>query len=492
MPGDAPGHAASYSSPSTHDAQLLWAARPLRARLAVLRRARHLLARRTAELCAAIPTTLARNPADTLITELLPLLDACRFLEREATNVLRTRHLGRRGLPWWLGTLSSSIERVPLGQILVIAPANYPLFLPGVQTLQALAAGNAVVWKPGAGGRSVAEIVAATLCEAGLPIDLLTVTDDTPEAAREAIAGHITGAPPDKVILTGSFDTGRDVLHLLAESAIPCVAELSGCDSVIALPSADLDRLAAALAFGMRLNGSATCMAPRRLFLLNFTQARRDTLFDLLRTAFSQIPPIPAQPQTAQRLDTLLRAAHHEGATVFGGLLPSGTGQHIAPTLVTNATPHLALTQADLFAPVLSVLEVPDHEALLAADAACPYALTSAIFGDERDARTLVPHLHARTILINDLIVPTADPRLPFTGRGRSGFGSTRGAEGLLEMTSPRSTVLRRGSTARQYQPTGPAHIPFFEGMIRFSHAATWKQRLDGLRKFVAAARRLR
>ena len=146
------------SSTPVREAQRQWASESLRARLAVLRRARHLLASRAAEFAAAIPPTFARNPADIYISELLPLLDACRFLEREAAAILKPRTLGRRGLPWWLGSLSSRIERVPLGEILIIAPSNYSLFLPGVQTLQALAAGNAVVWKPGAGGHPVADL----------------------------------------------------------------------------------------------------------------------------------------------------------------------------------------------------------------------------------------------------------------------------------------------------------------------------------------------
>lgn len=59
-------------------------------------------------------------------------------------------------------------------------------------------------------------------------------------------------------------------------------------------------------------------------------------------------------------------------------------------------------------------------------------------------------------------------------------------------MTTPRATVIRRGNTSRQYQPTGPDHSSFFEGMIRLTHSATWREHLAGLRQFITAARKLR
>ena len=107
-------------------------------------------------------------------------------LERKAPSILRSQRLGASGKPVWLPGVTAEIERVPLGTVLVIGPSNYPLFLPGVQVFQALAAGNGVIWKPGRGGRSVALVVANALSQAGLPEGLLVVTgEDT--AAAEAV-----------------------------------------------------------------------------------------------------------------------------------------------------------------------------------------------------------------------------------------------------------------------------------------------------------------
>ncbi len=477
--------AAQTQAPLAVDAQVVWAAVPLPRRLSVLRRARHLLAVRTELLTAAIAPELVRSPADTLAAEVLPLLAACRFLEREAASILRTRRLGAAGRPLWLAGLRCEIERVPLGTVLIIGPANYPLFLPGVQALQALAAGNAVIWKPGRGGKAVAQIVAQALAEAGLPAGLLTVTGEDASAGQAAIEQGV-----DKIVLTGSAATGRAVLHLAAERLTPVIAELSGADAAIVLPTADLDAVADALAFGLRLNGAATCMAPRRLLLVDAPLARRDALLRALRLRLCDLAPVPLPASVSAQLRPLLADAVACGASVaHGGWSDDGTS--LLPTLLINATPAMELTQTDLFAPVLSVIDVHGEAGVLRAQTACPLALTAAIFGDESLARQLARQLRVGAVLINDLIVGTADPRLPFAGRGSSGFGSTRGAQGLLEMTAPRVIAAQRGSSRRRFAPTNALHLGLFAGLAALLYAGTLNDRRRGLQTLFAAARKL-
>ena len=463
-------------------AQLRWAAQPVTARLTVLRRARYLLAERTDAVCAAIPSALTRTAADTMVAEVLPLLAACKFLEQNASRILGTRRLGRRGLPFWLAGIDAEVRRIALGRVLVIAPGNYPLFLPGVQTLQALAAGNAVVWKPAAGGRAVAEVFAATMTEAGLPNGLLQVTEETIEAAEQAIDAGV-----DKVFFTGSSVTAKVLLHKLAESLTPCVAELSGCDAVVVMPSAELARVVKALAFGMRLNGSATCMAPRRVLLVDASIARRAELIERLSAELDGVGAVRLPNRVQERLFALTEDAAARGAYVHGECAAMQR-----PILVTDVRPEMAIAKADVFAPLLMLIDVQTEAELLAVMDACPYALTAAIFGEERHARSLAAKITAGTVLVNDLIVPTADPRVPFGGRRQSGFGVTRGAEGLLEMTAVKVVSVRKNSAARHFEATGPAHEALFEAVIQASHAGNWRDRLRGVRQAIAAGWKLR
>jgi acyl-CoA reductase-like NAD-dependent aldehyde dehydrogenase len=461
------------------NSQAKWAALPIKERLRVLRRMRHLLAERLTALTDAIPTTLARNRADTLASEVLPLLVACRFLEREAPRILKTRHLGRAGLPLWLPGVISSVERVPFGTVLVIGPSNYPLFIPGVQVLQALAAGNAAVWKPGVGGAPVATAVAEALMDAGLPAGLLRVTG---ESVQEGIKELTTGV--DKVIFTGSAGAGHTVLHAAADSATPVTVELSGCDAVIVLPSGEPARVVAALAFGMRLNGSSTCMAPRRLMLIG---SGHDGLIALLKERFAQMEGILIREPVRTQIKELMEDASVHGATVCG----DPRAVWMKPLLVLNGHSAMRVAQSDVFAPVLTVMQFKDTEEMLRADARCPFGLTASIFGEERQARAIGQQMKVGTVVINDLMVPTVDPRVPFGGRKQTGFGTTRGAEGLLEMTAAKATLVRRGNATWHYDPTGECHETMFRGLTELTHGQGLWRKINGLRTMVAGARRL-
>lgn len=464
-------------------AQRAWASSPVPERIAVLRRARHIFAECTSDLCDAISPDLARNAADTRVAEILPLVAACRFLECEAATILAPRRLGRGGRPFWLGGITSEVHRVPMGRILVIAPSNYPLFLPGVQALQALAAGNAVVWKPGRGGRAVATLFASVLREAGLPDGLLDVTDESVGAAQSVIAAGV-----DKVFFTGSAASGKAVLRQLAETLTPCVAELSGCDAMLVLPSADLSRVVKALAFGMRLNGSATCMAPRRIIFIGADERRRRNFLDSLTTALDWVKGVELPESVRQQLQLVVEDAWLLGAQVHGKVEAEQQ-----PILIAGATPEMLAARTDIFAPLLAMMDAATVDEAIALYEACPYALTASVFTgvnkkDEREARLLANQITAGTVTINDLIVPTADPRVPFGGRRGSGFGTTRGAEGLLEMTAAKTVSLRRGGGTRHYDATTRAHEALFDGVIQASHGRGWRRRILAIKQIVTAA----
>ena len=464
-------------------AQVEWAQRSIASRLRILKLARRELANLSQPLAEAISPQLARTHADTMASEILPLLDSIRFLERSAPRLLRPRPLGRKGLPFWLGGVDARVHRVPFGKVLVIGPSNFPLFLPGVQVFQALAAGNAAIWKPGTGGAPVAALVSEALYRSGLPRELLDVTEDTTEAAQDAIAHGV-----DKVFFTGSGTAGRLILRQLAETVTPSVVELSGNDAAVVLPSADLDRVAAALSFGMRLNGSATCMAPRRVLLVNCTPARRKLFLEGLQTALTSIDAITLGASVRRQLTNLIAEAEQDGAIVIGQPL----SEALKPLLLLNVTPGMRIAQSDIFAPVLSIIDLPDTDAVLAAQALCPLALTTSIFGEEREARRLAERITVGTVTINDLIVPTADPRVPFGGRRQSGFGVTRGAEGLLEMTAVKVISARRSHNTRHYEPAGASHARFFEAIIRAAHAGRLSRRWSGLKQAFRAAMELK
>jgi acyl-CoA reductase-like NAD-dependent aldehyde dehydrogenase len=458
-------------------AQAAWRQQPVRARLRVVRQLRRLIAAQAEVLVVAVGDRHGRTPADTLATEVIPLADACRFLEREAAQLLAPRRLRRRGRPLWLTGVQAEIRREPLGVVLILAPGNYPLFLPGVQLLQALVAGNAVLLKPAPGSTAPLAVLCSLLDDTGLPAELVQLLDEDVADARAAITEGV-----ERVVLTGSAHTGRAVLADLAPRLTPATLELSGNDAVFVLPGADLDLVADALAFGLRLNGGATCIAPRRVFV---PQAHAAALERRIRAHISHMPPLPVAASAAARLNSLLDQARGAQCRIVGAA-PAGVTA-ISPTLVADATPELDLLKTDIFAPVLALVPVSDSEDALRFDDMCPYALGASVFGPEEPARRLAARVRAGSVTINDLIVPTADPRLPFGGRAQSGYGVTRGAEGLLELTCLKTTSLRRGRLRPHYQPTTAADQAVFLQYLRAAHGRRWTDRMRACWSLLAA-----
>ena len=425
-----------------------WAARPVRERLQVLRRLRRMLGRDG----LALAETVRRPAADTLVAEVLPLAEAARFLLRRAPALLATRSL-KRGRPLWLWGVSAEIRREPHGVVLVLAPGNYPLFLPGAQALQALAAGNAVCVKPAPGCTAPMAALGNMLARAGLPRGVFTILgeEDGPAAVR---AGF------DRIVLTGSAATGRAVLAEAARTLTPATVELSGSDAVFVLAGADVRLVARCLLYGLRLNGGATCIAPRRVFL---PRSLMGQLEGHLRAGVADVPDAAVPEPVAERLAELLADALGAGARLVA---PPGPGR---PVLVADAQPDMELLREDVFAPWLALVATgtPLEDA-----ARCPYALGASVFGPAAAARAFADQVRAGSVCINDLIVPTADPRLPFGGRGESGFGVTRGAEGLLEMTVVKTVSVRRLPFRPHLDPPRGGDAKRFASLLRWLHGA--------------------
>ena len=436
-----------------------WHASGIRARLAIMRRARRIIATEAATLAATIP----RNPADTLVAEVLPLLEAIRFLERRAERLLAPRRL-RGGRPLWLFGVTAHLRREPLGTVLVLGPGNYPLFLPAAHTVQALVAGNAVCLKPAPEGVPAATAFAEILHRAGLPPGLLQLLP--PDSGPAAVAAGF-----DRIVLTGSAETGIRVLQAAAPTLTPCTMELSGSDAVFVLPGADLTLVASCLAYGLRLNGGATCIAPRRVFVPH------DLAPDLEARLLALLPVIPTAATPAP-IAARLAALLDQAATMGARIHHPGPGR---PAILADARPDMPLLQQDVFAPWLALIPTTDTESALSADATCPFALGASVFGPLPEARAIAARLRAGSVCINDLIVPTADPRLPFGGSARSGFGRTRGPEGLLEMTAIK-TISTRRYFRPHLAPATPADASRFATMAALLHG-NWKTAWTTLRR---------
>lgn len=457
---------------AARSAQTRWSRTPLARRLELVRELRRLIAEHASRLAEASAGARHRPTLESLTAEVVPLAAACQFLEREAKSILAPRRLGRRGLPLWLAGVRSEIHREPYRVVLIIGPGNYPLLLPGVQMIQALVAGNAVLLKPGVGGTAAARELYELVAQAGFDSRLVALLPEVPAAASAAIL-----ARPDKVVFTGSAFTGEKILAQLAPQLVPSTMELSGCDAVIIRADADLDLAVKALTFGLTLNDGATCMSPKRVFVSAACATELEgRLAQVFRSSRRQEAQTSLSGQShltsafTEKIRPLLEDALARGAHFIAGEIRQA-GNIVTPLVLGGVAPSSQLLRADLFAPILAIVTVvDDHEAILRAND-CPFALGASIFSrDESAARALAVEINTGVVTINDLILPTADARTPFGGRGRSGFGVTQGAEGLLELTTPKVVTVSRARFRPAFEPSQPGDEQMFQSYLKARH----------------------
>lgn len=424
------------------------------------------------------------DPVETITGELFPLCSALKFIGRQGPRLLRKRRLGWRGRPAWLWGVRSEVRRDPHGKVLVLGTWNYPLFLVGVQVAQALAAGNDVWLKPAEGCEAISAQLAGVFHACGVPEDSLRVLDASTDAAIKAIDAGV-----DLVVLTGAAATGRAVLRRTAETLTPTIMELSGCDAVIVLPDADLDQVAKAISFGLTFNSGATCIGPRRLIV---GAAHAEALLDRIDAQLQSRSDVAVHPAARLSAARLIDRALAEGSVDRRGRFDGDrlqTAGRMAPLVLDHVKPDQEIASADLFVPALTVIRVDDVDDAVRVVNDCPYRLAASIFGPRREAEIIASRLRVGSVAVNDLIVPTADPRVPFGGRGNSGFGVTRGGEGLLAMTVPVVTGVRRGRTMPHLMPRQPSDAQTLLGALQLLHASSLSGRWSGFKRVLAARR---
>jgi acyl-CoA reductase-like NAD-dependent aldehyde dehydrogenase len=196
-------------------AQGRWEQLPIKDKLQKVRKFRHLLVVQRDKIAKALFLDSGKPYEEALGAEILPLAEACKFLEKNAAHLLSPRKIRSSDTPWWLFLQKSKVHRKARGIVGIIGTWNYPLFLNGVQIIQALVAGNGVVWKPSENALETNKILAELLLET-FPPDIFKELSSSRESGPVLIDSNI-----DFVVMTGSVETGKAIAKKCAERLIP-------------------------------------------------------------------------------------------------------------------------------------------------------------------------------------------------------------------------------------------------------------------------------
>ena len=339
-----------------------------------------------------------------------------------------------------LANFRATISYAPLGVVAVIGPWNYPLNTPMGSIAYALAAGNAVVWKPSELTPLVAlEIEKIAKQVFALP-DLLQVV-----TGAGATGAALAKSAVDKISFTGSAATGKRVMLAAAERLTPVLMELGGKDPMIVSDDADLAKAAEAAVYGGLTNAGQACISVERVYV---AEAVHDKFVDEVVKQVRDLKvggddgDLGAMTSEAQVkiVKDHLDDAVAKGAKVLTGGPNAITGSFIQPTVLTGVTHQMKVMTEETFGPVIPIQKVKsvDEAVKLANDTR--YGLGSSVFAG-KSARTIAGKLRAGMTSINSVMAFAGIYGLPFGGVGESGFGRIHGDEGIREFSRVKSTA---------------------------------------------------
>ena len=387
------------------------------------------------------------KPLDDAKLEIILAVLHIDWAARRARRVLRPRRV-RSGLMAF--NQAATVEYLPLGVVGVIGPWNYPGFTPVGSIAYALAAGNAVVFKPSEQTPATGTFLARSFGEAlrvfgnaSAVLQLVTGPGSTGEAlARSGVA---------KIAFTGSADTARKVMAAAADNLTPVLAECGGKDALLVGPDADLDAAADAAAWGAMSNAGQTAVGIERVYVAD---AVYHTFLERLTQRVSGLRP-GADPGAAYGpmilpSQTEVVAKHVADALAQGGKPAVGgpdavTPPYVRPVVLTDVPETSTAVTEETFGPTVTVTPVANMAEAVSYANAGKYGLGSAVFGKDRSAAMAAARsLRSGMTSVNSVIGFATVPALPFGGVGESGFGRIHGADGLREFSRPKAITRQR------------------------------------------------
>ena len=382
------------------------------------------------------------KPLDDAKLEIILAVLHIDWAARHARRVLRPRRV-RSGL--LALNQAATVEYLPLGVVGVIGPWNYPVFTPVGSIAYAMAAGNAVVFKPSEQTPATGAFLVQSFGEAlqvfgntSPVLQLVTGPGSTGEAlARSGVA---------KIAFTGSAATARKVMAAAADNLTPVLAECGGKDALLVGPDADLDAAADAAAWGSMSNAGQTCVGIERVYVAGTVY---HTFLERLTERVSGLRP-GSDPGAAYGPMTLpsqteVVAKHLADALARGGKPVVGGPDAVAPPYVravvlTDVPETSTAVTEETFGPTVTVTPVTSMAEAVSYANAGKYGLGSAVFAKDRSAAmTAARSLRSGMTSVNSVIGFATVPALPFGGVGESGFGRIHGADGLREFARPKA-----------------------------------------------------
>jgi succinate-semialdehyde dehydrogenase/glutarate-semialdehyde dehydrogenase len=419
-----------------------WRRRPVRERAAVLARAARCLRDGVAEHARTMTLEMGK-PIVQAEAEVQKCAWACEYYAEHAEAFLAP--VPRETDGSWSG-----IRFDPLGPVFAIMPWNFPYWQVVRFAAPALVAGNTAVLKHAPNVTRCALRIQELFREAGLPEGAFGVVVAAPERVPEVAARIVRDPRIRAVTLTGSDRAGSAVGAEAGRAIKKTVLELGGSDPFLVLEDADLDAAARAAAEARCLNSGQSCVAAKRFivvesvadaFLERFVAEMRARKVGDPMARDTQVGPL-ARHDLRDRLHAQVEASVRRGAEcLLGGRVPDGPGAYYPPTVLAAVHEGMPAFDEETFGPAAAVVRAKDEADAVRLANRSAYGLGASLWTRDRvRAERLVPEIEAGLVFVNGLV--KSDPRLPFGGVKRSGYGRELSELGLREFVNVKTVWI--------------------------------------------------
>jgi succinate-semialdehyde dehydrogenase/glutarate-semialdehyde dehydrogenase len=335
----------------------------------------------------------------------------------------------------------------PLGVVLAVMPWNFPFWQVFRFAAPALVAGNAGILKHASNVPRCALQIEEVFRRAGFPAGLFGSVLTDAAGVKEMLADPRVVA----ATLTGSERAGMAVAEQAGRMLKKTVLELGGSDPFIVLADADVDAAATAAAEARLINSGQSCIAAKRFIVVEPIAERFLARFKSELAARRMGDPTSRETEVGPQARADLRDQLHAQVTesikrgarpLLGARVPAGKGAFYPPTLLAAVDKGMPAFDEETFGPVAAVITATDAADAIGLANDSPYGLGAALWTRDRArAEGLVAQIEAGAVFVNGVV--RSDPRLPFGGIKRSGYGRELSEYGIREFVNIKSVWIR-------------------------------------------------